>query len=251
MTALACRFALLTTCFAFSSVACGGGGPSRPKPLSTKFDESYLDAVSYDKKEVMFKAQNEYQRARAKYREAESKLAEAKTMLQVAKNERDQAVLGEKSAGEKRKSAEASGDMNRVNAASREARIAELGRRAADEKVEARKAEVKYLEKLVLYAEEEMFHQEARFELAKARMARDNNIKPKDFQFAPYEQQVQDRSKRSQRARLIADQERQKSNDRKKKWEAAQKQVDAARGVPSDATGTGTGSSPETGGDTL
>jgi hypothetical protein len=247
---LASRFALLTTCLAFFGVACGGGGPSRPKPLSNKFDESYLDAVSYDKKEVMFKAQNEYQRARAKYREAESKLAEARTMFQVAKNERDQAVLGEKSAAEKRKSAEATGDMNRVNAASREARIAELGRRAADEKVAAREAEVKYLEKLVLYAEEEMYHQEARFEMTKAKMARDNNIQPKDFQYAPFEQQAQDRSKRAQRAKLIADQERQKSSDRKRKWEAAQKQVDAARGVPSDSSGD-TGSSPETGGDTF
>ena len=219
-------------CASFFLVAACGGGSSRPKPLSTKFDESYLDSVAYEKKEPIFKAQNEYQRARARYRQAEAQLSEAKTMINVAKNERQQAILAEKSAAEQKKSAEASGDMNKINARAREHRIAELERRAADEKVEARRAEVRYLQKLVLYAEEEMYHQEARLELERARTARANNIQPKGFKYQPFEAQVSDRSKRAQRAKLIADQEKKKADDKKAKWNAAMNQVKAARGTP-------------------
>lgn len=213
-------------------VAACGGGSSRPKPLSTKFDESYLDAVAYEKKESIFRAQNDFQRARARYRQAESQLAEGKTMIKVAKNERQQAILAERSAKEQKKTADAGGDMTKINARAKELRVAELERRAADEKVAAREAAVRYFKKLVLYAEEEMYHQEARLQLERAKAARANNIKPKGFKYDPFEAQVRDRSKRSQRAKLIADREKEKADAKKAKWNAAVNQVNAARGTP-------------------
>lgn len=222
---------LISAAFVLAS-ACGGGGPSRPQPLKTKFDETFLDAVAYEKKEPIFKAQNEFQRARAKFRQAESSLSEAKTMVNVAKNERQQAILEEKSAKEKKKNAESSNDMNKINPANKEHRVAELARRAADEKVEARKAEVKYLKYFMIYAEEEMYHQEARLELERAKTARANNIKPKGFKYDPFEEQVKDRSKRSQKAKLVADREKQKADEKKAKWNSAMQQVNAAKGTP-------------------
>lgn len=220
--------------FLFS--ACGSSGPSRPKPLSTTFDESFLDSVAYEKKEPIFKAQNDFQRARARFRQAESQLAEAKSMVKVANNERKQAILSEQSASEQKKTADASADMNKINAAARDHRIAELERRAADEKVEARKAEVKYLEMFALYAEEEMYHQEAKLQLARAKTARSNNIQPKGFKYPPFESQVSDRSKRAQRAKLRSDQEKKKFDDKKAKWNAAMNQVNAAKGTPKTQT---------------
>ncbi len=211
--------------------ACGSSGPSRPGPLKHTFDEVMLDSLSMETKEAMFKAQNEFTRARAGHRKAESDLAEAKSMLQIAKNELAQAKIEEKSAAERRKTAEASNDMNKINPAMKQARVAELARRAADEKVSARKAEIKHLSKVELYAAEEMYHQQARFEQTKARLARDNNIKPKDFSYEKYEAQTQERSQRAQKAKLVADQEGTKAEAAKRKWQMAFEQVKGAQGA--------------------
>jgi hypothetical protein len=229
------RFTSLVSASFLLAAACGGGGPSRPKPLKTTFDESFLDAIAYEKKEPLFKTQNDFQRARAKFREAESQLAEARTMVNVAKNERKKAILDEKSAKEQKKTAESSNDMNKINPANKDHRVAELARRAADEKVAAREAEVKYLKYFTLYAEEEMYHQEARLQLERAKAARANNIQPKGFKYDPFEEQVRDRSKRAQRAKLLADREKQKADAKKAKWNQAQNQVNAAEGTTNTA----------------
>jgi len=220
----------LFSVLALPLIACGGGGPSRPGPLSHTFDEVFLDQLSMEKKDEMFKSQHEFTRARGAHRKADADLAEERSLLQVAKNELAQAKLEENSAGEKKKTAEASGDMNKINPAMKDARVAELARRAADEKISARKAKIKHLEKVELYAQEELYHREARLEQTKAKLARDNNIKPKDFSYDKYEKQVQDRSKRAQKAKSVADKEEQKANEAKAKWEKARQQVEAARG---------------------
>ena len=210
--------------------SCGGSGVSRPKPLTHKFDEVHLVQLDEEKKEEMFRSQNEFTRARAAHLKAEADLNEAKSMLQVAKNEQQQAKLEEKSANEKKRNAESSGDMNKINPAKKESRVAELARRAADEKINARKAQIKHLQKLELYAQEERYHKEARLEQTKARLARDNNIKPKGFAYKKFETQAQDRSKKAQRAKALADKEERKAEEKKKKWQKALKQVEGAKG---------------------
>lgn len=227
-------------CLALSLIACGGpAGPERPKPLSHHFDEMYIAQIDMSKKAAMLKAQNEYHRARAAHMKASADLDEVKTLLSVAENERKQALLEEQSASEQMKAAEASADLNRINTAKAKLRAAELGRRAADEKVAALKAHRKYLVKHELYTEWNMYAQEARFELAKAQLAKQNSIQPKGFEYAAYESQAKTRSEKTQRSKYIADQEKEKAKAAKAKWQARKKEADRARGVP---TGSSTAS---------
>ena len=124
------------------SVACGGSSEVGPKPLTHHFDDAYIASVTMDKKQSMLQAQNDYSAAKAARMKAEADYNESATAIAVAKNEVKQGQLEEQNTRTKLKSAEASGDQNRIMPARRDSRIAELARRAADEKVKAREAEV-------------------------------------------------------------------------------------------------------------
>lgn len=228
-----CRHAFAVALVTAHVAACGGGAPPKPKPLSHHFDQAYVAQVPTSEQEAMLRAQNEYHKARAAFLKAEADLKESKTLLEVAKNERKQALLEEESAAQKQDAAEESADMNRINASRAGLRVAELSRRAADEKVAALKAHRAYLKKWILYTEEQMYHKEAKFELAKARLAKANNISPKGFEFANYESQARDRSKKAQRRKVVADKEKSKAAEKKKAWKTRLKEAEQARGVSS------------------
>jgi colicin import membrane protein len=210
--------------------ACGGK-PKGPTPLRHHFDETNVALVPMDEKEGMLRAQNDYHKAKALHQKAQADLREARTDLNVAKNEQKQALLAEGSAQSRKKAAEDSNDMNRVNAAMREQRSAEVGRRAADRKIDFQEAKIRYLQKHELFALEDLYASEARYELAKARLAKSKNISPKGFDFEAFKNQADERSQRSQRAKLIADQERQKADETRKQWVAAEQEARQARGV--------------------
>ena len=216
-------------------LSCGGGGAAGPKPLSHHFDDAFIASVDMDKKQAMLQAQNDYSASKAARMKAEADYSDSATALAVAKNEVKQGVLEEKNAESMLKSAEASGDQNRIMPARRDARVAELARRAADEKVTVRKAERKYFKVNLLYVEEEMYHREARYELAKAKVARDNNISPKNFKFSVYQRQAEERSKRAQRAKALAEREKASAETRRQKWQKAKRAHDSARGAGTEA----------------
>lgn len=211
-------------------LSCGGGGASGPTTLRHHYDEVHIAQFSLEEKSTVLNAQNDYQRARAEQMKAESELKEHKTKQQVAKNERKQALLSEESAAQEKKAAEDSGDMNRSNRATRDQRVAELERRAADDKVAYLSAQGKYLKKLVRYREEETYHREARYEYQKAKLGQAKNIAPKGVKYDNYKGQVEDRSKRSQRARLTSDQAKQKALAAKKTWDGRLQEVKRAKG---------------------
>ncbi len=211
-------------------LACGGGGANGPTTLRYHYDEVHIAQFSLEEKSTVLSAQNDYQRARAEQMKAESERKENKTKQQVAKNERKQALLSEKSAAQEKSAADDSGDMNRTNRATRDQRVAELERRAADDKVAYLSAHGKYLTKLVRYREEETYHREARYEYQKAKLGQAKNIAPKGVKYDNYKGQVDDRSKRSQTARLGSDQAKQKALAAKKIWEGRLQEVKRAKG---------------------
>ncbi|HLU67777.1 MAG TPA: hypothetical protein VKZ63_15945 [Kofleriaceae bacterium] len=233
MNRLAYAFGLLSVCL----IACGGGGDPGPGPLKHHLDEQYIAAIPLEEKNAMLEAQNEYHRAKAAKMKAEADYNDAGTQLDIGKNEVKQAKLDRDSAQAKKKAAEESGDQNRINLAKRDERVASLQVTAAEKKVSALEARRTWLKKLLRYHEENTYAAEARYELAKANLAKAKNISPKGFAHQPFVEQQEDRSRRAQRAKLIADQERDKFMAKKKEWEAQKREADQARGIDTAATG--------------
>jgi hypothetical protein len=223
-----------------------GGGDTAPKPLRYHFDDMYIAAVPIEEKQAIFQAQQEYAIARAEAAKAESDYNESGVQLDVARNERKQALLEEQSAQRRKKAADDSGDMNRVNAATRELRGAELARKAADEKVDYVRRHREYLKKNIRFTKEQMYAKEAAFELAEARLAQQRNIRPKDFNLKAFDEQAKDRARRAQRVRAEVDRERQKSEEARKRWQGLQKEADRMRGKDPASPAAGT-TAPEAG----
>ena len=232
---------LLSVLFVLSVLAlpsgCGGGGDPGPGPLKYTLDEQYLASVPLEEKQAMLEAQNEYHRAKQGKMKAEADYSDAGTQLDVARNDVKRAKIDRDSARSRRKAADESGDYTRINQAKRDERVTDLAVRAATAKVEALETRRGWLKKLVRYHEENTYAAEARYELAKANLARGKNISPKDFAHQPFVEQQQDRSRRAQRAKLLADRERDSFQAKKKDWEAKRREADQASGVDTAATG--------------
>ena len=207
-------------------LACGGGGgDAGPGPLKHHLDDMHIAQVPIGEQQAVIQARNDYGVAKMTRAKAEADYGDSGTKLDVAKNERKQALLEEKSAEAKEKSANSSADMNRINAAKREKHAAQLSRKAADEKVDTIKLDRKYLKKWLRYTEENMYAMEAKFELAKAQLAKNKNIKPRGFTFATFQAQASERSKRAQKAKMVADQAKKDADVRRKKWQALEKEA--------------------------
>lgn len=218
------------------AIACGGGAPAGPSSLSWHYDEVYIAQLSLDEKAKVLASQNDFQRARAEQMKAEADLSESGTKLEVSKNEQKQSLLSERSATQEKKAAEDSGDMTRVNQASKAMRIAELTRRAADEKVSYIKANRSYLKKYVYFCKEETYHREARYEHEKARLGQSNNIAPKGVDYDKFAGQTAERSKRSQIAKQRAKDEKKKAEAAKAIWNKRVQDSNQARGIPSSSS---------------
>ena len=219
--------------FMYVLSACGGGGPPAPKPLQHHFDDMYIATVAMEEKQGVMDAQQAYAVAKMEKSTADANYAESGTKLDLAKDELKRAKIDQDSAKKKKKAAEESGDMNRVNAASALVRAADLAKQAADQKVTWIKANRNYLKLWVRYSTQEMYHQESKFELAKARLAKAKNIRPKNFTLSTYESQASERSRLAQQDRKVADQEKSRAENEKKKWKSMVSAADKAAGKPS------------------
>lgn len=211
--------------------ACGGGGASRPGPLKYTIDDMYLARVPMEEKAGMLEAKNEYDMARMEQQSVEAEYSESGTDLQVAKNELAQAQLDEKSAQSRKKAADESADVARMDEAARELRVAQLARQAATKKVDYMKVRRDYLKKKLLQAEDESYAKEAKYELTKARLAKANNIRPKGFDAANYERQAQDRSKHAQRSKALIQRDASKAENLRREWQSAVRETERARGT--------------------
>lgn len=224
------RLILSFIILAFVSSACGGSSSQRPGPLSYHFDEAHIASVDMNAKQNVLTAQNEYHVAKAALNKATADYNESETKLSVAKNEQKQAILEAESTEAKQKAAKLSNDMNRINEASKLVLVSTLERRAADEKVTALKAHRKHLEHERNFREEEMYHREAIFELAKADLAKANNIQPQDFIYAGYASQVSDRAARVEKAKQRVQDYKSTADNAKKAWQDRKQEADKARG---------------------
>lgn len=224
------RVILLATLAAIGTAACGGGAASRPGPLKHTIDEMYIARIPMDQQQPVLEAQTEFQRARMEQNQVEVEYNESSTELSVAKNELERANLDEKSAASRKKAADSSADMNRVDAANRELNAAKLSRQAAAKKVDYIKAKRELYKKRLLQAEDETYAKQSRHELAKARLAKANNIRPKGFDLPNFERQAQDRAKYAQRSKQLIQGDVQKTEGLRREWQALVRDAERANG---------------------
>jgi colicin import membrane protein len=222
----------LGLCAALVALPGCGGGQKGPKPLKYRLAETDVALVPMSKKEEMLSSQNEFHKARAQHLKAEAELDQARTDLRVARNEQKQAALSEESAKTRRAAAESGNDMNALNEAASGLRAAELARRAADLKIDYYRAYIVFLERFRAFTEENMYAQEARYEEAKARLAVQENIRPRGFEFNRFKEQREERSRAAQRARAVAEQEKKKADDARRRWIATRQEAERAASAP-------------------
>src|SRR5689334_3320290 len=110
--------------------ACGGSGDSRPAKLSTHLDDKYIVQVPMDQKQGVVQAQNDWGVAKMENAKAEADYNAIGSQMQVVRNDRDKAKLQMSSANSNKKTADASADTNKINAATKEIRTAELAVKA-------------------------------------------------------------------------------------------------------------------------
>jgi hypothetical protein len=227
--------ALFTASALVVSLGAGCGGTSDPpaRPLGRHFDDSFLHELSVDQRKAEIEAKQLYEVAVIENQKATADLRKARTDVEVAKNERASARNDEKSAELRHKDAQASADMNRMKTADTELRGVRAAREAADNRYSYLEAYEKWLKRIVRYTEHNMYWQEAKYELAQARVAHSNNIQPKGFKLDDYIKQEQERSKQTGDARTKAEREKSAAMDARNRWLTYQKESDKLLGKTS------------------
>jgi hypothetical protein len=215
---------------AVATAACGGPSDLPPKPLATHFDDMYIAQIPIDQKQQVISTQNAWQLARMENAKAEADLGEAGVQVDIATNEKKAAKLAQDSALSSKKAAEQSADQNRVNDATRALRAAELAVKAAEQRVTYLIAYKAWLGRLVRFSQENMYYREAQYELAKAELAKKNNIAPKGFSFETYPTQEQERAGRVGKAKDKAEALRAKALEARGAWQKLQTEADTATG---------------------
>jgi hypothetical protein len=225
----------LSKIFAFSlavMVAASCGGESGPKPLDHRFDEMFVARFTLEQKTDIVKARNDWEVSRMENANADSQLAEINSQVKIVKNEQKSAKLAVDNAVSNKKTADASADTNRINAAIKEVRTAELLQRAAEARTKYFEVYQDYVKVLGRYTTENMYWREAQFEVAKAKLAQQNNIAPKGVDYGWYPKQEADRSKRAQVARDKEQGAKQRAQAARESWLRAQQEADQASGKP-------------------
>jgi hypothetical protein len=215
-------FGAFLGCAVLFAGACGGG-ESRPGPLKHHLDDMFIAQIPIAEKQSVIQAQQDYNVAKMEHAKAQADYNDAATDLEVARNELQQARLDEKTAKTRKQSAEKTADLNRINAAALLEREAEVAREAADKKVAYMDARRKFLKEYINHSEDNMYAQEARYELTKARLAQSKNIRPRGMVMADYEKQAQVRAEYAQRSKVKIDQDKSDLARMRKEWKALAK----------------------------
>ena len=148
----------------------------------------------------------------------------------IARNETKQAHLQVDSAIQAKKTAEKSGDMNKINDAQKSQHAAEDQEKASQARVAFLQAYVTYLQRFARYTAANMYWHEAKFESTKAQIAKSNNIAPRGVQYDWFPPQLDDRQKQAQTQQHRAEQRKQAAFQAHDAWMKQQHQADIESG---------------------
>ena len=192
----------------------------------------FIADVGMDQKQQVLQTQQEWSVAKMENAKAEADTNEATAQLTAVKNEQKGTRLAIDTALSNKKQAESSADNNRINLAAKELHTAEALAKAADLRVKYYEAYRNWLKRHWLYTQENMYWQEAKFELAKSQLAQKSNISPKGVSFEWFPKQESERNKRTGSAKAKADAERQRAMTVRDAWLKQQDSADKESGRP-------------------
>lgn len=153
---------------------CGGGG------AKYHVDDKSLAGASVEEKQGVLAAEQEKEVAKTEQEKAEADLKNIERDLDIAENDLKTAKLQLDSAKLTQKSADTSGDVNKKNQAAHDLRVAELGVKAADAKVDWLEKKRKWIKAQRDAADDHWAAADSRCELEKAKLAQQKGIKPSD-----------------------------------------------------------------------
>jgi hypothetical protein len=214
---------------AIGTLACGASD-SPPGPLSKHIDDMHIARIPLAQQGSVVEAQNQWAIAKMESANAEANVQEADAQLHQAVNDQKAARLEIDSKVAAKKSADQSADMNRVNGAQKDLRAAEDSEKAAAARVKYFQAYRAYLKRFHRYAQENMYWREAQYENAKASIAKQNNIAPKGVNLADFPKQMDERGKRTTKAKQKAESEKGKAVSTRSTWLTAQGVADKGTG---------------------
>jgi hypothetical protein len=182
------------------AVGCGGGG------AKYHVNDNSLATASVQEKQGVLAAESEREVSKTEQQKANADLKQVENDLDVANNEYKSAKLQLDTAKVNAKSAEMSGDVNRKNQAARDVRVAELGVKAADAKVDWLEKKRKWIKSQRDAADDHFAASDSRVELEKAKLAQQKGIKPSDdFNMMNFESDNMKKQQRYSSSRMDAD----------------------------------------------
>lgn len=190
----------------------------------------HIARIPLDQQGAVVEAQNKWSISKMEQANADAQVQEADSQLHQARNDQKAAKLAIDSAIAAKKSAEQSADMNRINTAQNDLRNAETSEKAAKERVKYFEAYQAYLKRFHRYTQENMYWHEAKYEAAKAQVAKSNSIAPKGINLADFPAQMDERGKRTTSAKEKAEAEKQKAVSARQNWLSLQQAADKATG---------------------
>lgn len=211
--------------------ACGGTDDSPPGPLARHFDDMYIAQISVDQKTAIVNQQQAYSVAKMENAKAEADLQDiTNNRLPVARNELKTLRIGVDTAVTQKKSAQQSNDTNKINDAAKALDVAQKLEKAGVAHVKYLESYASYLKATSRYTAENMYWQEAKFELSKSTLAQNSHLAPANIKYEWYPSQEQERGKRVERAKGKWESARNSANSAREAWLSQQKDADAANG---------------------
>jgi hypothetical protein len=153
--------------------------------------------------------------------------------MSVVKNDKKSADLKLDSAKSMKKTADGTNDANKMNAAQKDLRSAELGKKAAEARVKYYERYKEFLKKQKRFTEEQMYWRESQYELAKSQVGQANAIRPPKVNYAEFGPQEAERAKRAEKARDSAVSEKSKAASAREEWLKKQAEADQHAGMRS------------------
>jgi hypothetical protein len=207
------------------SLAAGCGGPSARYTV----DDVSIAAVAINDRQPVFAAEQEASIARAERAKEQLDADAASHDVDVAIAERDQAHLEVSKGKVELDAAEKSHDLNRVPPAEKTVKVAEIGEKAANAKIDWLQAVYRWHKRLVDVADEKIGAALSKMELEKAKVAAAKGIRPtKDFNVDTYNNEYLRRLRELEKERKKADMKKAEADKLAKAYDDLRAQADKA-----------------------